>query len=165
MCITVQIEICFNEAHHVKGAMDGVGGTIKSKVFREVKSGRPTITSPKEFSNAAERLVSKIVSIYLPTNEMIEEPSKDAPKITDTLNTHKVVRKIHKDAIPSLGFYYLSADSEPFHREYYRKPEDRIVCGHDESSMQDENKCAPCGVDYDDWDSLKSGPGTRDPGT
>ena len=37
---------------------------------------------------------------------MIEEPSyvKDAPKITDTLKIHKVVRKIHKDAIPSLDF-------------------------------------------------------------
>ena len=86
--------------------MDGVGGTIKNKSFREVKSGRLTITSPEEFSNAAERLVSKIVSIYLPINEMIEEPSyvKDAPKIIDTLKIHNVVRKTHKDAIPSLDF-------------------------------------------------------------
>ena len=56
--------------------MDGVGGTIKNKVFREVKSVRLTITSPEEFSNAAE---------YLPITEMIGEPSYDAPKITDTL--------------------------------------------------------------------------------
>ena len=132
--------------------MDGVRGTIKNKVFREVKSGRLTIASPEEFSNAAERLVSKIVSIYLPINEMIEELSyvKDAPKITDTLKIHKVVRKIPKDAIPSLDFYYLSADLEPFHREFYRKPEDRILRGHAESSMQDENKCAVCRVDCDD---------------
>ena len=115
--------------------MDGVGGPIKNKVFREVKSSRLTIMPPKELSNVAERLVSKIVSIYLPINEMIEEPScvKDAPKITDALKIHKVVRKIRKDAIPSLDFYYLSADTEPFHREYYRKPEDRILCRHHES--------------------------------
>ena len=126
--------------------MDGVGSTIKNKFFREAKSGPLTITSPEEFSNAAERLIWKIVSIHLPINEMIEEPSyvKDAPKITDTLKIHKVVRKI-----PSLHFYYLSADPEPFH--YYKKPEDRILCGHDESSMQDENKCALCRVDYDDF--------------
>ena len=106
--------------------MDGVGGTTKNKVFREVKLSRLTITSPEEFSNAAERLVPKIVSINLPINEMIEEPSygKDVPKITNTFKIHKVVRKIHKDAIPSLDFYYLSADTEPFHREYYRKSED-----------------------------------------
>ena len=80
---------------------------------------------------------------------MIEEPlyGKDASKITDTLNIHKVVGKIHNDAIPFLDFYYLSADPEPFHLEYYRKPEDRILCGHDESSMQNEKKCAFCEVD------------------
>ena len=83
---------------------------------------------------------------------MTEELSyvKDSPKITDTLKIHKVVGKKHKDTIPSLDFYYLSADPEPFHREYYRKPEDRMLCGHDESSMQDDNKCALCEVDYDD---------------
>ena len=127
--------------------MDGVGGKIKNKVFGEVKSGRLTTTSPKEFSNAAERLVSKIVSIYLPINEMIEESSyvKDAPEITDPLKLHKVVRKIHKDAIPALDFYFLSADTQPFHREYYRKLEDRILCGHDESSMQDETNVLSAG--------------------
>lgn len=46
---------------------------------------------------------------------MIEEPSnvKDAPKITDGLKIHQVLRKIHEDAIPSfdfLDFYHLLAD-------------------------------------------------------
>ena len=44
----------------------------------------------------------------------------------------------------------LSAVREPFHCEYYRKPENQTLCGHDESSMQDENKCGLCGVNYDD---------------
>ena len=81
--------------------MDGVGGTIKNKVFREVKSGRFTITSPKKFSNAAERLVSKIVSIYLSINEIIEDPSyvKDSPIITNTLKIYTFPREIHKNAI------------------------------------------------------------------
>ena len=62
--------------------MDGVGGKIKSKIFWEVKSSFLTITSPEESSNAAKRLVFKIVSFYLPINEMIEEPSyvKNATK-------------------------------------------------------------------------------------
>ena len=81
---------------------------------------------------------------------MIEEPSyvKDAQKMSDALKIHKVVRKIHKDAIPFLDFYYISADLEPFHGECYRKTEDQILRGHDESSTQDENKCALYGVDY-----------------
>jgi len=147
-----EIEWHFNEAHHGKGPMDGVGGPIKNKVFREVKSGRLIVRSPKDFADAAERLVPKIDSIYLPLNEMMEEPSyvKDAPKIVDTLKIHKIIRSIHKASIPSLEFYYLSADPEPFHRQYYRKPEDRILCGHDESLDRDDNKCALCGVAYDD---------------
>jgi len=82
----------------------------------------------------------KIDSLYLPLNEMMEEPSyvKDAPKIVEAYTAS------------SLDFYYLSADPEPFHRQYYRKPEDRILCGHDESLDRDDNKCALCGVAYDD---------------
>ena len=29
---------CYNERHHGKGPMDGVGGTVKNAVYREVKS-------------------------------------------------------------------------------------------------------------------------------
>ena len=35
----LQLEWDYNEAHHGNGAMDGIGGTIKNKVFRQVKSG------------------------------------------------------------------------------------------------------------------------------
>lgn len=48
----LEIEWNYNEAHHEKGPMDGVGGTIKNCVFREVKSGRLTIESPEEFAHA-----------------------------------------------------------------------------------------------------------------
>jgi len=52
-----------------------------------VKSGRPIVRSPKDFADAAERLIPKIYSIYFPANEMMEEPSyvKDVPKNVDTL--------------------------------------------------------------------------------
>ena len=66
-----EIEWHFNEANHGKEPMDSVGATIKNKVFRELKSGRLTITfpnninltSPEELSNAAEGLFLKTISI------------------------------------------------------------------------------------------------------
>lgn len=66
-----EIQWHFNEANHSKEPMDSVGATIKNKVFREVKSGRLTITfpnnvnltSPEELSNAAEGFFLKIISI------------------------------------------------------------------------------------------------------
>ena len=48
---TMDIEWHYNEAHHGKGPMDGVGGTVKNIVFRNVKSGKALINSPKEFAN------------------------------------------------------------------------------------------------------------------
>ena len=74
-------------------------------------------------------------------------------KIHQLLQIHsKSIRfrgKYTKMRYSSLEFD-LSAVREPFHCEYYRKPENQTLCGHDESSMQDENKCGLCGVNYDD---------------
>jgi len=132
--------------------MDGVGGTIKNKVYREVKSGRLTINAPKEFANAASDLVKKIVSLYLPVDEMLDEPSfvKDAPKIPDTLKVHKVVRSKNRNNIPYFDFYKLSNDIEAFHRQYYGQTSNSIVCGHEEAVEKDDNTCAYCVVPYND---------------
>lgn len=40
----------FNEAHHGKGPMDGIGGTIKNVVYRNVKSGKILVNSAKASS-------------------------------------------------------------------------------------------------------------------
>ena len=81
---------------------------------------------------------------------MIEEPSyaKDAPKITDTLKIYKVVRKMHKMLISWLLLSISRSWTIPS-RILWETGRSNFV-GHDESSMQDENKCALCEVDYDD---------------
>ena len=44
------VEWCYNERHHGKGAMDGVGGAIiKNKVYRDVKSGKVHTKDAKSF--------------------------------------------------------------------------------------------------------------------
>ena len=43
------LEWNYNEAHHSKGPIDGIGGTITNAVFRQVKSGKVVINSPIEF--------------------------------------------------------------------------------------------------------------------
>ena len=54
--------------------MDGIGGTIKNQVFREVKSGRIVVESPHDFSVYANRIVEAIATIYLPNEEVYVEP-------------------------------------------------------------------------------------------
>ena len=59
----------YNERHHGKGPMDGVGGTIKNVIFRKVKSGQIVVHTPKEFSDAAMKFVPPIITMYLPRSD------------------------------------------------------------------------------------------------
>ena len=57
--------------------MDGIGGTVKNVIFRKVKSGNVVIDSTK-FVDYASQLVPSITSLYLPVEEIIEEPKEIA---------------------------------------------------------------------------------------
>lgn len=52
--------------HHGKEPIDGTGGTIENYVFQEIKSDRLSVRTPKEFSDAAQKLVPYITLVYLP---------------------------------------------------------------------------------------------------
>ena len=54
---TLNISWFYNEHHHGKGTMDGVGGTVKNVVFRDAKSGKCRINSPKEIAEYAFKRV------------------------------------------------------------------------------------------------------------
>ena len=71
---TKNLEWHYMEAHHGKGLMDSVEGTIKNQVYKEVKSGRFVMDTPQEFKMAPQRLVPAITTIYLPESEMLQEP-------------------------------------------------------------------------------------------
>ena len=72
------VEWHYNQAHHRKGSMDGVGGTIKNFVFRAVKSGKILVRDPEEFAKAANDIVPSIRSFYMPIEDMLEEPAEVA---------------------------------------------------------------------------------------
>ena len=130
------------EAHHCKGPMDGVGGTIKNQLFQEVKSSRLTVSTPKEFSDAAQKLVPSITSVYLPLSKILKESDdiNEAPKTPETLQIPKVKRSCNLQGIPLIEFFKLSNEELPYHTHYYGKPTDPDVCGHRESNV-DENTC------------------------
>ena len=87
----------YNERHLDKGPMDGVGGTIKIVIFRKVNSGQLVVHTPKEFSDAAIKFVSSIITVYLPRSDEIVEPGSihQARSIPKTLSFHKIVRQIN----------------------------------------------------------------------
>ena len=87
------------EARHGKGPMDGVRGTIKNQVYKEVKSGRIVIDALQEFAMAAQT-VPAITIIYLPESEMLQEPN-------EIENVHKVARKFNLQGVACIEFYSL----------------------------------------------------------
>ncbi|XP_066916722.1 uncharacterized protein [Clytia hemisphaerica] len=92
------IEWHYNEPSHGKGPMDGVGETIKNKVFREVKSLRIVVNSPRDFADHANRLCESVTTVYLPKSDFFEEPQEigEAPYINGTLTIHKTIRKVNR---------------------------------------------------------------------
>ena len=74
----------YNERHHGKIPVDGVGTTIKNVIFWKVKSGQIVVHTPKEFSDAAMKFVLSIITVYLPKSDEIFEPENihQAPSIS-----------------------------------------------------------------------------------
>ena len=78
--------------------MDGIGGTVKNTIFRNVLSGEVVIGSPEEFA----RYVNQICEAEIPdTPEDVQYSSS----IPDTLKIQQVVCGLSKYKIPYLKFY------------------------------------------------------------
>ena len=111
----------YNERHHGKDPMDGVGGTVKNVIFRKVKSDQVVIYSTQEFSEAVKTLVPAIHAVYLPENKNIIEPKgiKSSRKVKETLKIHKLKRKVDPNGNTCISFYKIVDDEELFHVQWY----------------------------------------------
>ena len=120
-------------------------GTVKNTVFRKVESGNIVIDSLKELIYYASQLVTSKTSLYLPVEEIIEEPEEiaRAPAIAGTMKIHKVIRKHNSRKICYLEFFDLSDQSIPTFKQFYKKDDDRAICDHIDVDA-DNNNCTYC---------------------
>ena len=134
--------------NHGKGPMDGIGGTVKNVIFRKVKSGHCQVRTPIKFCEQSNKYTN-IKSLYVLQSEVPEEPEeiKAAPGIENTLKVHKVVWKFNAQGVMYTEFFYLSEDPEPFHTQFYWKPEHPPVRQH-QIFPKDDFKCAGCNKRY-----------------
>ena len=135
----------YNDGHHGKGPMDGVGGTIKNIIFRKFKSGQTVFHTSKEFSNVSMKFVPSIITVYWPRlDEIVESESiHQAPSIPETLSIHKFVRQINDRGDCSIEFLKTAAvNQEAFRTQWYNKADD-VACGHDKFDKRD-NECSAC---------------------
>ena len=81
----------YGEAHHFKGPHDGIGGTIKKKVYQHVSSGKVIITDAKEFATYANE-ISTVKVKYIDKSEIVFLNLDDTIYIHGTLKIHHVER-------------------------------------------------------------------------
>ena len=72
----LEISWHYNEAHHGKAPMNGIWGTLKNVVYRQVKSDRVTINLVSDFVDAANRFVPSITTLFHKYDETIPEPEE-----------------------------------------------------------------------------------------
>ena len=108
---------CYNERHHGKVPMDDVGRTIKNVIFQKVRSCQIVVHTPKEFSDAAMKFLSSIITVYLPKSDEIVEPESihQAPSIPKKLSIQKFVWQINDRGDCSTEFFKTAVDQEVFH--------------------------------------------------
>ena len=153
---SVHFEWHYNEAHHGKGTMNCVGSTIKRVLFGLVKSGKIVINTAEDFAREAEKAVPYIATIFLSVNDEIIEPASvdSAPAIKGTLNVHKISRSFNQNGVCYLEVFELSTDPTPFNKQFYRRPNEPIVCDHAEATVVDSNHCGHCPQVYKPNDKL-----------
>ena len=147
----LSIEWHYNEAHHGKGPMDGIGGTIKNVVFRQVKCGKIIVNSAKDFCDAANSFVPSITSLFQKEKDLLCEPEdiEKSSSIPATLQIHKLVRYIRSEGGATIDFYFLSNRNEPCYSQSYSSKQN---CGHVEREFESlalfRSVCAHCMEKY-----------------
>ena len=99
--------------------VDNKGGTIKNVIFWKVKLGQIVVHTPKEFSDAAMKFVSSIITVYLPRSDEIVDPESihQAPSTPETLSIQKFIRQINDRGDCCTEFFKTAVDQEAFHTQ------------------------------------------------
>ena len=125
-----EVTWCYSESHHWKRPMYGVGRTIKTNFFRDVKSGKTQINDAESFAKYADNTINGIKSLYL--------------------------QEFNDDYERKLNFFKLPTDEKIFYQQWYRRPGDPGVWYHPILSLMHDpdNTCASCRKPYlakEDW--------------
>ena len=88
--------------------MDGIGGTIKNRIFWDVKSEKVNIRDAKYFSSYANLILKGITSLYMPSEEVLAEPENVSkiPKIPGALELYKISKSFNSDGVCKQDFFW-----------------------------------------------------------
>ena len=149
----------YNERHHRKRPINGIGGCVEKVVYRAVMAGREVIKTPEGFAKCANRLLKVVRCVYQPIEEMLEDPEyiKEAPYSTNmqSLKVHIVHRVITRNGFHCMKLYFTATNGESFHDQWYKKDDETEPCGHSDvvGNYRIDTICANCfdGKNGEDW--------------
>ena len=144
--LDLQISWHYNEAHHGKGPMDGIGGTLKNVVFRQVMSGKIIINSAEEFCKAANQFCPSITTLFQKANIIPSEPDdiEKAPIIPATLKIHMLKRSVTPTIVETIiKLYFLSNGKEPCCVQKYATRKKYGHADHEFDSLENLEVHAP----------------------
>ena len=74
--------------------MRGTGGTIKNRVFQDVKYKNENIRNAENFASYVNSILKGTTSLYMPLEEVLaeQESVSNAPKMPSTLEMLKIGR-------------------------------------------------------------------------
>ena len=137
----------YNKAHHDRGPMDGIGGTLNN-VFRQIKSGQIVINSAEDFSKAANQFCPSITTLFQKSDMILSEPSdiEEAPVIPGTLKIYKFTRcSPTATGETQIKIFFLSNSKESCCTQKYAT---KKRCGHVDHDfdtlVQFRSTCAYC---------------------
>ena len=115
------IEWHYFQANHGKGAVDGVGGTIKNTVFRKVLSKEVVMYGPKHFAEFANSILPSITVLFIQNAKSTyeEECRENAIAIPGTLKVHKVMRQAATSGYKLIFKDNSSTNSNQIKEEFY----------------------------------------------
>ena len=81
----------YGEAHHFKGPHDGIGGTVKRKVYQDVTASKVVIKDAKHFAEYANNAMNVKID-YIDKSDVTVLDLSDAVYIYGTLQIHHLER-------------------------------------------------------------------------
>ena len=103
----ITITWSYFESHHGKGPVDGIGGSVKSTVYRNVKAGKKVINNAKESADYADCIINNINVIYV-DEKLIKPPSISGDyDVPGTQKIYHVQRAVGRNSV-LLRFYHNS---------------------------------------------------------
>ena len=99
----MHISWSYFQAYHGKGAVDGLGGTVKWRVLQNVNANKVVITGPKDFAKFANEIINDIDVIIVDDILLYEEQSNEQAQYVKGI--HHVQRIIIDEENTTLEFY------------------------------------------------------------